>query len=164
LVVQGSCDSALKPVPADAVFQIVSQQELLPGQCVIYGVGRILTIKVEANVWVDAIVVAQESPSKQLWGDAGGFYAWGTGRFALSVESGSLYLTRVSMFGRTGVDTQTDVPNPLAALQIGEHVTAAYISGACASALPRMQQNAPLCILVDCWHIYPAREQHKNSI
>jgi hypothetical protein len=136
VIVQGACDlkSKPKPKPVGAVERIVPRYELRPGQCVIYGIGRILTVRAKEDVWIDSIVVAQDLPTQELWGDASAPYSPGTGSFSLGVETGLLYLTRSSVLGRTGVDVQPDAPSLLAAIQIGENVTAAYIAGACPSA------------------------------
>lgn len=142
--VQGECGKELKPVPEDAVEKIVSKGELLPGQCVIYGIGRILTIKAEDEVLVEGVVLAQEIPTRELYGDVGG-----GGAFALTAESGSVYLSRTSVLGRTGVAIELNSPSLLPALQIGTNVTAAYIEGAFPSAFPCVQHE-PVCFVYAC--------------
>lgn len=122
--VQGDCTLEQKPVPADAADQILITEDLLPGQCVIYGIGRILTILVEVSTWVEGIVAAQEVPTKELFGDGGG-----SGAYVLSLEKGSLYLTQSAVISKLGVQHDPDTPSLLPALQIGYEARAAYIEG-----------------------------------
>lgn len=117
-------------MPADAVERIVPHQDFIHGQCVIYGIGRMLTIRTEETAWVEGVVLAQEHPTRELFGDAAGDLEHGS-TFSLTAESGSVYMTRTAVIARTGVPDRYGKPNLLSAVKIGKNVTGAYIEGTC---------------------------------
>ena len=123
---QGDCDKDSKLVSADAVEQMLSGEELLPGQCVVYGIGRLLSIRATDEAWIEGLVLAQEVPTTELNGDVAG--AGGRGAYALTAESGLLYLSHVSVISRTGVPISPEMPL-IPGFEVGSKVTAAYVQG-----------------------------------
>lgn len=123
-------------MPADAVEPILSDVELLAGQCVIYGVGRLLSIQANEDTWVEGFVLAQEVPTRELHGDVAG--SGGRGAFALTAESGSLYFSQIAVLARPGVVAMPDTPSMIPAFEVGVNVTAAYVQGAVPAAQTSM--------------------------